>query len=62
MGTFSLHKNTLLNKSQVINFIIEVVVTDRFHCICMGIENMKDEADAKILFNYVSRLQYVLCT
>ena len=24
--------NTLLNKSQVINFIIEVVVTDRFHC------------------------------
>ena len=26
--------NTLLNLSQVINFIIEVVVTDRFHCIC----------------------------
>ena len=24
--------NTLLNKSQVIHFIIEVVVTDRFHC------------------------------
>ena len=26
------NKNTLLNKSQAINFIIEVVVTDRFHC------------------------------
>ena len=25
-------KNKLLNKSQVINFIIAVVVTDRFHC------------------------------
>ena len=25
--------NTLLNKSQVTNFIKEVVVTDRFHCI-----------------------------
>ena len=24
--------NTLLNKSQVIDFIMEVVVTDRFHC------------------------------
>ena len=33
IGTFSLHQNTLLNKSQEINFIIEVVVTDRFHCI-----------------------------
>ena len=25
--------NTLLNESQVINFIIEMVVSDRFHCI-----------------------------
>ena len=25
-------KNTLLNKSQVINIILEVVVIDRFHC------------------------------
>ena len=24
---------TLMNKSQVIDFIIEVVVADRFHCI-----------------------------
>ena len=26
-------KHTLLNKSHVIHFIIEMVVTDRFHCI-----------------------------
>ena len=33
IGTFGIHLNTLLNKAQVIRFIIEVVVTDRFHCI-----------------------------
>ena len=30
-------KNTLPNKSQVIHFIREVVVTDRFHCHNSGI-------------------------
>ena len=30
-GTFSLHRNTLLNKSRTIHFIIQVVVTDRCH-------------------------------
>ena len=32
VNCYSLYLNTLLNKSQVIEFIIEVVVTDRFHC------------------------------
>ena len=26
-----------MNKLQVLNFIIEVVVTDRFHCTCNGV-------------------------
>ena len=32
--------NTLLNKSHVINFMIEVVVTDRFHCINFNLTNL----------------------
>ena len=32
--------NTLLNKSQVIGFIIEVVVTDKFHCSCKSQKNI----------------------
>ena len=39
IGTLSLHLNTLLNKSQEINFIIEVVVTDRFHCTAKYVRN-----------------------
>ena len=35
-STLVLHQNTLLNKSQVISCIIEVVVADRFHCISLN--------------------------
>ena len=48
IGSFSFYYNTLLNKSQVMHFILEVVVTDRFHCVLTFIVTMVTKSDLNI--------------